>query len=48
MNKCDFCVYSKMNNSTGRLVCPYSTCILAQHQIDKLLEKMVGGGNRRK
>lgn len=42
MCKCDWCPYSKMVN--GKLVCPWSTCSLTQHNIEDILKHFGGKG----
>lgn len=38
MNKCDICYLSHLEN--GKMVCPYSICILTKSQIDKMLKNI--------
>ena len=40
MCKCDFCQRSRLVN--GKLVCPYTNCVLCSWEIDKILEALGG------
>lgn len=41
MNKCDFCPESKLVR--GKLVCPYSTCLLSWDKIKIIMENICKG-----
>lgn len=42
MNKCDWCATARRDPKTGRLVCPYMSCMLSQADIINILKSLAG------
>ena len=40
MCKCDWCENARRDKKTGQFYCPYSTCLLTQKDILKILEAL--------
>ena len=40
MTKCDFCQRSRLVN--GKLVCPYTHCVLCSWQLEEILDAISG------
>lgn len=42
MNKCDWCATARKDPRTGKLVCPYMSCMLSQQDIMTILQSLSG------